>query len=62
MPKLRFREFSGEWEDKIFGEIATNKSKKHNPQKDKNSYKCIELEHLSSENGLLLGYIDSNNQ
>lgn len=61
MPKLRFREFSGEWEDKIFGEIATNKSKKHNPQKDKNSYKCIELEHLSSENGLLLGYIDSLN-
>lgn len=61
VPKLRFKEFSGEWEDKLFGEIATNKSKKYNPQKDKNSYKCIELEHLSSENGFLLGYIDSLN-
>ena len=59
VPKLRFKEFTEDWEDKLFGEIATNKSKKYNPQKDKNSYKCIELEHLSSENGSLLGYIDS---
>jgi type I restriction enzyme S subunit len=60
-PKLRFPEFSGEWEEKKLGEIATNKSKKYNPEKETISYKCIELEHLTSENGQLLGYVDSLN-
>ena len=61
VPKLRFSEFGGEWEDKLFGNIVTNKSKKYNPEKETISYKCIELEHLSTENGQLLGYIDSLN-
>ncbi|MFW3357651.1 restriction endonuclease subunit S [Aliarcobacter butzleri] len=61
VPKLRFKEFSGEWEEKLFGDIVTNKSKKYNPEKESISYKCIELEHLSTESGELLGYVDSLN-
>ena len=59
VPQLRFGEFSGEWEENFFGEIVTNKSKKYNPEKETISYKCIELEHLTSESGQLLGYVDS---
>lgn len=61
VPKLRFKEFSGEWEEKLFCDIVTNKSKKYNPEKESISYKCIELEHLSTESGQLLGYVDSLN-
>ncbi len=61
IPKLRFSEFGGEWEEKPFGNIITNKSKKYNPEKETISYKCIELEHLSTESGQLLGYVDSLN-
>ncbi len=61
VPKLRFKEFSEEWEAKLFGDIVTNKSKKYNPEKESISYKCIELEHLSTESGQLLGYVDSLN-
>lgn len=60
-PKLRFPEFSGEWEKKKFGEIASNKSGKFNPEKNTEFVKCIELEHLASGNGELLGYIDGSN-
>ena len=61
VPKLRFPEFSGEWEEKKLGEIAEINSKKYNPEKESISYKCIELEHLASEIGQLLGFIDSCN-
>ena len=61
VPKLRFKEFSEEWEAKLFGDIVTNKSKKYNPEKESISYKCIELEHLSTESRQLLGYVDSLN-
>lgn len=60
-PQLRFPEFNGEWEEKLFGEFATNKSGKFNPIKESEEVKCIELEHLASENGQLLGYIDGSN-
>ena len=40
------------------GEISTNKSKKYNPNNETNFIKCIELEHLSSETGQLLGFVD----
>src|SRR5690606_3334965 len=43
---------------KKLGDIATNKSKKYNPNNETDSIKCIELEHLSSETGQLLGYVD----
>ena len=43
---------------KKLGEISTNKSKKYNPNNETNFIKCIELEHLSSETGQLLGFVD----
>jgi type I restriction enzyme S subunit len=55
---LRFPEFSGEWEVKKLGEVATNKSGKYNPTNETDSIKCIEMEHLATETGQLLGYID----
>ena len=60
-PKLRFKGFNYSWESKKIGEAINNKSAKYNPEKDKKSFKCIELEHLSSNTGELLGYIDSIN-
>ena len=61
IPSLRFPEFKGEWEEKKLGEIATNKSAKFNPVKEKSFTKCIELEHLGTETGQLLGFIDGSN-
>jgi len=58
IPALRFPEFTEEWEWKKFSEITDVKSQKYNPEKEKISVKCIELEHLASETGQLLGYTD----
>jgi len=41
-----------------WGELATNKSKKYNPKNENNFIKCIELEHLGSGTGQLLGFVD----
>lgn len=60
-PKLRFPEFDGNWKKKKLGEVSTNKSAKYNPLKENAYIKCIELEHLSSDSGQLLGYIDGSN-
>ncbi len=60
-PALRFAEFTEGWVRKKLGDIATNKSGKYNPEKEKSFTKCIELEHLASESGQLLGYIDGSN-
>lgn len=60
-PKLRFPEFSDKWEVKKLGEIVDSKSKKFNPEKEKKSTKCIELEHLATETGQLLGYVEGLN-
>ena len=59
IPKLRFKEFKGEWINKKFGEVVSNKSGKYNPAKDEGLTKCIELEHLSSETGQLLGFANA---
>ena len=61
VPKLRF-EFSSTWESKKLKDIIQISKEKYNPDSDKINYKCIELEHLSQETGLLLGYTDSINQ
>ena len=47
VPKLRFKEFSGEWEEKILEKAILLKSDKYNPEKNKEKFNCIELEHLS---------------
>jgi type I restriction enzyme S subunit len=58
VPNLRFPGFEDEWERKKLGEVATNKSKKYNPKNKQTFIKCIELEHLASESGQLLGFTD----
>lgn len=45
-----------------FGELVTNKAEKFNPLGSSEVFKCIELEHLSSDNGSLLGSVKSDNQ
>jgi len=62
VPELRFPEFSGEWEEKQFGNICQIKKSKYNPENEKESLKCIELEHLSQNTGKILGYCDSKGQ
>lgn len=61
MPKLRFPEFEEEWVEKKLGDLVSAKSEKYNPTKETVSIKCIELEHLASETGQLLGFIDGKN-
>ncbi|ODM55255.1 hypothetical protein BFF93_02040 [Elizabethkingia meningoseptica] len=55
---MRFPSFEGEWETKKLGEVATNKSEKYNPANETDYIKCIEMEHLTTDTGQLLGYID----
>ncbi len=62
VPELRFKEFSGEWKYCYLNEIIEIFKKKFNPKKNSANQICIELEHISSETGKLLGYINSNNQ
>ena len=38
-PKLRFPEFTGEWEEKKFGDLVNAKSEKYNPAKEATSIK-----------------------
>lgn len=45
-----------------FGLIAEKSKLKFNPAKDIQNYPCIELEHLSQETGILLGYVDAKSQ
>jgi len=63
--ELRFKDDNGEdfpeWEEKRLGELVEVKAEKYNPEKEKVSYKCIELEHLATGVGQLLGYVDSLN-
>ncbi|WFA05268.1 restriction endonuclease subunit S [Bacillus sp. HSf4] len=48
-----------DWRKYEFGEVVTLSKEKYNPKKDKDNFKCIELEHLESETGRLIGYTDS---
>ena len=41
---------------KKLGEVATNKSEKYNPVNKTQFIKCIEMEHLATDTGQLLGY------
>ena len=58
VPKLRFK-FSSDWESKKLKDIVQISKEKYNPDSDKTNYRCVELEHLSQETGLLLGFTDS---
>lgn len=59
VPKLRFKEFTDEWEENKLGDIIEISNLKYNPLKEKESYPCIELESLSQETGKLLNIFDS---
>jgi type I restriction enzyme S subunit len=50
------------WEVKQFGDFAYLSKNYINPQHSKKSYPCIELEHLTQETGLLLGFVESKEQ
>ena len=51
-----------EWEVKQFGDFAYLSKNHLNPQHSKKSYPCVELEHLTQETGLLLGFVESKEQ
>ena len=61
-PQLRFPEFSKGWKTTELNQIVEISSKKLNPKEITDTYKCIELEHLSQGTGHLLGYTSSNDQ
>lgn len=56
-PSLRFPEFSrsGPWKPLPFGELALLKNDKISPRTAPTSLPCIELEHLESDTGRILG-------
>lgn len=54
VPKLRFPGFSGEWEEKKFGEIIERISKKYDPIKDTDKPLLIELENIESDTSQII--------
>ncbi|WP_407484427.1 restriction endonuclease subunit S, partial [Elizabethkingia meningoseptica] len=62
VPKLRFSEFTDEWEERYISEVISSKSKKYNPENSDSNYLSIELESLSQDSGELLSTFDSKNQ
>jgi type I restriction enzyme S subunit len=62
VPKLRFTEFEGEWKKKSFGSIVIKVKAKHDPQKSKKEYPCIEMESISKESSILLEVFNSKDQ
>jgi type I restriction enzyme, S subunit len=53
--KKRLPGFDGEWEVCTFGEIAKPRARRINPKVDGNSDFCVELEHIASKTGQLIG-------
>jgi len=51
----RLSGFNGEWQKFEFGKMISLASNKINPIIEKRTFKCIELEHIESETGRLLG-------
>ncbi|SMC53857.1 restriction endonuclease subunit S [Cellulophaga tyrosinoxydans] len=62
VPKLRFKEFDGEWARKDFGSIAERAKAKHDPKKSTEEYPCIEMESIEKESSILLDIFNSNDQ
>lgn len=58
VPVLRFPDFRNEWDRMSLGEVVEVKSQKFNPVKETTYVKCIELEHLASGTGQLLGFVN----
>ncbi len=60
-PKLRFKEFDGDWILEEIKKVFTNKSESFNPLKNEN-LPCVELEHLSQNTGQIIGTVNSIDQ
>jgi len=60
-PKLRFKEFNELMDKHEFSELVEKRNKTHNPINDNTNYKCIELESLSQETGILLNTFETKN-
>lgn len=62
VPALRFKEFDEEWTKKDFGSIVEKAKTKHDPQKSKEEYPCIEMESIAKESSILLEIFNSKDQ
>ncbi|HIE8755662.1 TPA: restriction endonuclease subunit S [Klebsiella variicola subsp. variicola] len=62
VPKLRFSEFSGEWENDLFGRIVTNKSSKYNPLTESKDLPCLEMDSISQEDSRILNIYSAKQQ
>jgi type I restriction enzyme S subunit len=61
--ETRLPDFKGrEWHPYPFGKLATISKKRYDPKTEKRSKRCVELEHLESASGRLLGYCDAHGQ
>jgi type I restriction enzyme, S subunit len=60
--KQRLPGFSGEWEVKRFGEIASPRRERIDPRKSDSHEFCIELEHVEPGTGQLLGSTSTGDQ
>jgi len=60
--KRRFPEFTGKWPRYSFGEIASLGKKRHDPKKNGNRRRCVELEHIAQVDGRLLDTVHSDAQ
>ncbi len=62
IPKLRFKEFSWEWEEKEFWNIANRTKWKYNPKTSSENHICIELESIEQNTWIILNTFNSVNQ
>lgn len=51
--------YSEDWKPVLFSDLAELNKQKFDPKKNNGSKKCIELEHIESKTGTLMGYTDS---
>ena len=61
-PKKRLPGFSGEWVRRSFGSFAESEKRRIDPKSITSATKCVELEHIESETGTLLGFCDAREQ
>ena len=59
--KTRLEGFEGKWEGKRLGDICSPSSARVIPSNLEFERKCVEMEHLAQNNGVLLGWTISSN-
>ncbi len=59
---VRLLGFEGEWDYRILQDIITVSKEKIDPQSTNVSYRCIELEHIESNTGRILDWVNSKEQ